>query len=476
MKMLLQIFAILVLFTSTCLHAEQFARNGLVPAFSNEDTVIFVGDSITHGGAYHTNIALFNALRYPSKKISYINAGISGDTAYGTNLRFERDIAIHKPDIATIMLGMNDVGGYLYEAYPKTDTEKSARANQQELIRNKYLKEMHKLASQLKAIDAEIIFIKPSIYDETADLSLPPALGRNDELEVYGEELLQLAQQFDANVVDFQRPMLKVNALMQAKDPSNSIVGNDRVHPGAAGHLVMAYAFLKAQNESSLVSDISLNVSRRMENSFINCELIGEVLYTRSRLEFSCKQLSLPFPLSIDQKYVLNWLPFQQELNQMRFSVSQLAKGQYTLTIDGLVVGDFDASQLDKGLNLSNYPQTPIYQQSLRVKGLNDERARLARKIRDIAHVSYSMLDKYPEVDRSDPLAVKEILGRHVEKSVGKPWYGYLKKQIKNYLSNYENVHSYQQSTSLIQAQIYVENQPKIYTWSLVKNTNSKAN
>jgi len=467
--MLLLISVVFVVFISMTGHASQLALSGNVTKFSDGDRVIFVGDSITHGGSYHINIALFNALRYPSKKIAYFNAGISGDTAHGTNLRFDRDIAIHKANIATIMLGMNDVGGPLYETSANSVDEKTAKSSQQKIIRHKYLKEMFELATSLQDSGAEIIFVTPSIYDETANLELPSQVGRNTELAVYADKLLQLAKQFDSQVVDFQKPMLEINAKMQTLDSTQTIVSKDRVHPGDAGHLLMAYAFLKAQNESPTVSNIEINVSRRFENKFDHCELAGDVYYTNSGLEFNCKQMQLPFPLNEDQTKALEWVPFQKELNQMRFAITNLAKGTYRLSIDEQVVANFSETQLAEGINLANYSHTPIYQQALAVKQLNDKRAQFERKLRDIAHVSYSMLDKYPELDRNDQAAVKRTLEQHVEKSLGKPWHGYLQNQVKKYLSDFRNLVSLRQDADVAQAKMYKQNQPKMYSWSLVK-------
>ncbi|MBL6829474.1 MAG: GDSL family lipase, partial [Puniceicoccaceae bacterium] len=79
-----------------------------VPPFQHGDRVAFIGDSITHGGRYHADIYLYHATRFPNRPFVIHNCGISGDTAPGTNIRFESDIAVHRPTVATIMLGMND--------------------------------------------------------------------------------------------------------------------------------------------------------------------------------------------------------------------------------------------------------------------------------------------------------------------------------------------------------------------------------
>ena len=58
-----------------------------VPKFEKGDRVVFIGDSITHGGSYHPNIYLFYATRFPDAQFAAYNCGIAGDTAPGTNLR-----------------------------------------------------------------------------------------------------------------------------------------------------------------------------------------------------------------------------------------------------------------------------------------------------------------------------------------------------------------------------------------------------
>lgn len=55
--------------------------------FRDGDTVVFFGDSITHGGLYHKYIADFYRTRYPERKIRFVNSGIGGDSAAGAMKR-----------------------------------------------------------------------------------------------------------------------------------------------------------------------------------------------------------------------------------------------------------------------------------------------------------------------------------------------------------------------------------------------------
>lgn len=99
------------------------AEQGMLPKIaavleSGEHTVkiVCIGDSIT-GVYYHTGgrqaypemleVALKRA--YPKAKLQVINAGISGNTLPQGLARLERDVLSHKPQLVTIMYGMNDL-------------------------------------------------------------------------------------------------------------------------------------------------------------------------------------------------------------------------------------------------------------------------------------------------------------------------------------------------------------------------------
>ncbi|MGJ8692537.1 MAG: GDSL-type esterase/lipase family protein [Thalassotalea sp.] len=395
-----------------------------VPKFNTGERIVFIGDSITHGGSYHKNIFLFNATRYPNKKLRYYNAGVSGDTAAGTIERFDEDVTRHQPSIATIMLGMNDSESWLYEQAPVTATEQAKFLTEQSQIRGKYLANMNTLAESLTALNSQIIFIKPSIYDDTAQLPKTSLIGKNAELIHYGKEIEQLAKKHQATIVDFQTPLLKVNKSLQAQDPKASVIGADRVHPAEQGHFVMAYSFLSAQAESQYVSNFQIDAKAKQLNTFTQCDLTQAVTITSRSVDFWCQGKTLPFPVEVGQQEAAKWVPFQAELNQQFYQVAGLEKGLYQLTIDDTIVGKYSYQTLAKGINLAANRKTPMYQQALKVKALNDQRAQLSAQIRTVIHVHYRMLKNYPNVDKTDLVQVKSALASHVESAKGKPWYG----------------------------------------------------
>lgn len=82
--------------------------------FKNNDKVCFMGNSITHGGRYHSYIYLYYVTRFPEIRLSFINCGISGDVATGMYGRLEKDIYANSATVATLSVGMNDVNRGLY--------------------------------------------------------------------------------------------------------------------------------------------------------------------------------------------------------------------------------------------------------------------------------------------------------------------------------------------------------------------------
>src|SRR5205807_10126532 len=79
--------------------------------FRKGDRIIFLGDSITEQYQYSTYIELYLTTRFPGGDMTFLNAGIGGDTATGGARRFASHVLAEKPTAVTIDFGMND-GGY----------------------------------------------------------------------------------------------------------------------------------------------------------------------------------------------------------------------------------------------------------------------------------------------------------------------------------------------------------------------------
>lgn len=85
-----------------------------VSLFEGSDKVLFIGDSITHGGGYEYFIYIYYITRFPYMKITFKNKGLSGDSTSGAISRFGWDIFEADANKAVIMFGMNDLGRLLH--------------------------------------------------------------------------------------------------------------------------------------------------------------------------------------------------------------------------------------------------------------------------------------------------------------------------------------------------------------------------
>lgn len=82
-----------------------------------EITVAFIGGSITEGltvAPSHPELCWANLSyewlceKYPNTKINYVNAGLSGTPSILGNVRLERDVLAHTPDICFVEFAVND--------------------------------------------------------------------------------------------------------------------------------------------------------------------------------------------------------------------------------------------------------------------------------------------------------------------------------------------------------------------------------
>jgi len=113
------------------------------------DTLVFLGDSITHQCLYTQYLENFFFTRYPERRIRFQNAGISGDRAADALARFDADVAAHRPKYVTVLLGMND------GQYEDFKAETFAR----------YAAEMGRLLDRIRAIGATAIVLSPTIFE-----------------------------------------------------------------------------------------------------------------------------------------------------------------------------------------------------------------------------------------------------------------------------------------------------------------------
>lgn len=375
-----------------------FALNSLaqtIAPFKNGDRVVFVGNSITDGGHYHSYIWLYYMTRFPEMNLRMFNAGIGGDVARQIDERLQDDVFSRNPTVMTLTFGMNDTG-YQFLAGLAADSVYAQKIATSYASFRQILKKLQAKPGIKK------ILIGSSPYDETSKIKARPLFGKNAAMLKIESFMRYAATKYGWSFVDFNKPMLDINTQQQQRDSVFTLQGSDRIHPTNDGHMVMAYIFLKAQGlAGKKVAGVRINSKTKAINAE-NC-IITNLKTTQSGVSFDYLARSLPYPLDTipqgggkqvrSQADALSLVPFIKEFNQEDLRLSGLHPGKlFELRIDDTYIGKWTGAQLDSGINLATYHSTPQYQQALAVMHLNEERWQIERRLREYYWLHYSIL------------------------------------------------------------------------------------
>lgn len=331
------------------------------------DRFIFIGDSITHQCLYTQFVEDFYFTRHPDMRIKFRNAGVSGDRAADVLDRFDEDIARFKPTVATVLLGMND-GSY------KDFDAATFQA---------YERDMLKLMDQLDAIQCRVILMSPTMFDHQAwdkrIIEKPEyAKGRNVAnynavLAYYGKWLQETARKRGCQFVDLFGPLNTFTVQQRKIDPSFTLI-EDAIHPGPDGQLVMAYSLLQQTGETGGILGAGARLvggAWKPTNPAMVMDVSGE--FGRS-VAYTVKPKALPWT-------VFEAAPIGSRLTRAGHTASQeshivvgLQGGRYDLIINGRAVGNFDERMLAVHAEIEEDPDSPTYQQAMRVVALNQKR------------------------------------------------------------------------------------------------------
>jgi predicted GH43/DUF377 family glycosyl hydrolase/lysophospholipase L1-like esterase len=330
------------------------------------DTVVMYGDSITEQNYYNQYVELYTATRFPHMRVHFYGAGVGGDRVTGggggpIDQRLQRDVFSEKPTVISIMLGMND-GEY--------------RATTPQ-IENTYVQGYEHILDSIRehAPAARVTLIGPSPFD---DVTAPPTFpgGYNAVMQHFARIDKDLAQKYGAAFVNFNPPVVSVLEKAEAMDPRVAkLLLPDRVHPDPLAHWVMAEALLKGWHAPALVSSVTIDGAALKVADAENVT-VEPVSKDGSTLRWTETENGLPLPLvssNATQALLMQLTDIQQALNQEPLRVTDLAPGQYKLSIDNDVIGTFPASALAAGVNLADYP-TPMLHQAQRVSWLVRDR------------------------------------------------------------------------------------------------------
>lgn len=388
--------ASILFFILLALGASSLAQRKLGP-FKTGDRIVFAGNSITEAGLYESYIWLYYMTHFPDRPITVFNGGVGSDVSEQIYRRLDGDLLPKKPSVLVISFGMNDSKYFEYNdpKNPVTETRRKAFVNESY---QGYLK----IQSKLKSLpNIEKIIMASSPYDATVKQSGVIFVGKVKTMKEIVEFQKKAAKKQHWGFVDLFHPMTAINERGQKKDPAYTCIGPGRVHPGSAGHLIMAYLFLKNQGLANHpVATMKINAKSGKMMQVENCT-INNLNLGKGEISFDYLAKSLPYPMDTvariwENKQIetdaLKVIPFMKEFDNESLQVTGLKGNSFLLSIDNIPIGNFTSRALAKGINLATFHNTPEYHQALEIMDLNSKRKNIEAKFRNYYWVQYDFL------------------------------------------------------------------------------------
>jgi lysophospholipase L1-like esterase len=204
------------------------------------DVILFQGDSITDSGRNRADTAPNNAkmlgtgypylaasdllLNNPDKDLKIFNRGISGNKVYQLAERWDTDALAFKPNVISIMIGVNDFWHTLTNGYTGTI----------ETYRTDYKKLLDRTKKALP--DVKFIIGEPFAVNGVKSVT--------DKWYPKFNEYRAVAKEM---AVEYNAPFIPYQAIFDEaiKTAPGSYWTGDGVHPTLAGANLMAHAWLK---------------------------------------------------------------------------------------------------------------------------------------------------------------------------------------------------------------------------------------
>ncbi len=198
-----------------------------IPVFKPGARILFQGDSITDGNrgrsadpnhilghGYAFIIAAKFGAAFPEKNFDFMNRGVSGNTVLNLRDRWQKDTLDLKPDVLSILIGVNDAG-------------KNVPLDEYEAVYEKILADAEAANPKIRLVLCEP-FTLPVGAMTTNDARRSSVVQRQ-------QIVAKLAEKHHAALVHFQRVF--DDACKRA--PVNHWIW-DGVHPTYSGHQLMA--------------------------------------------------------------------------------------------------------------------------------------------------------------------------------------------------------------------------------------------
>jgi len=360
------------------------------------DSVAVCGDSITEQRLYSLFIEEYLLMCQPGADLEATQFGWSGEKAPGFLARMANDVLVFKPTVATTCYGMND-GGYA--------------ASTPEVLRV-YREATEGIVKAFQEAGVRLIVVgSPGAVDTTTF--------RRGGAEVYNKTLSELrdiarevAAQHGAAFADVHGAMIEAMPKAKARyGEAYHVAGPDGFHPRQNGHLIMAYAFLKALGCTGDIGTIQVDMKTGKATATPGHRVLKSA---KGLVQIESKRYPFCFfgePNSPNAtRGIIEFFHFNEDLNRFLLVVRNAPSGRVKVTW-GDQAKSFSAADLERGVNLAaEFLDNPFSGPFAKVEEV------IAKKQAFETPAVKTLLHSLPQWDKSLPEAKTTLnrLRRHV--------------------------------------------------------------
>jgi hypothetical protein len=293
-------------------------------------------------------------------------------------------------------------------------------------IGQNYEANMRRIINVLKKLGVRTIVIgSPGVVDSKYFVKnnfapLSGADGYNQNLAKLRDICKKLAQEYGQPFADVHQTMFDAMKKAKAKFGDDyDVAGRDGVHPGPNGHLLMAYAFLKAMGFDGNIGEISVDLNGNATASK------GHKVISAKNGSVEIESVKYPFCFDSDPKSpsstrsILPFCSFNEDLNKLTLKARNLSKPRASVKW-GEQTKEFTKEQLESGINLAaEFSQTPFdenFQNILRAIGTkqNFETVLIKNLITSFRNFSNEAKND-PELEQAFKMVTTRLMARHSE-------------------------------------------------------------
>jgi lysophospholipase L1-like esterase len=334
-RLLLTAFLALPAFSPVVAHAE--LRPG--------DTIAICGDSITEQKLYSVFMENYFLMCQPAPNLKAHQFGWSGESVGGLVGRMKHAVLPFSPTVATTCYGMND-GGY---APIDAGRQQRYRDGTTTIVRTFKEAGVHTIVVGSPGI------VDTDTFDKKANKKYPAKDYNEQTLANLSHIAKEVASAEGVAYADLHSVFTDVMAKAKAKYGSDyHVAGGDGIHPAANGHLIMAYAFLKALGCDGAIGTLTVDISAGQATATNGHKVLS---YANGVLELESTRYPFCFTGAPTDpngtRGLLEFLPFNDELNRYLLVVKNAHVGSRYKITWGTKSKVFTDAQLAQGINLA---------------------------------------------------------------------------------------------------------------------------